>query len=101
MFPHFVTERCKELPDGKKVLKLLKRLHKVPTIHNIIKLENFIQKPVLKYITGDISYEGNKNIDCYKAQEVYPYLIKFFDIDAMMKNAVNEISFWNYVLTLI
>lgn len=93
-----MRELLKEHPKKKEIFKAIKRLNQSPTIRQIYELEELLNAPILKYITGDIEYVGpNDNVDVNSARSIYPYINKFFDIDSMIKSSVHNYNFWHYI----
>lgn len=92
------------IPDyitDEKVIRACNRLNEHPTIKNLIKLEKAASIHILDFIIGDIKYEGPANVDTKDTKQIYPYVNRFFNIDAMIKNSVNNFSFWCHLYNLI
>lgn len=92
-----IRETLKHHIKKKEIMKAIKRLNESPTIKRIYDLEDILHRPVLKYIIGDIEYEGPHDVDVNSARSIYPYIVKFFDVDRMIHAAVKEFNFWEYI----
>lgn len=99
--PSNISKALNDHKNKKEVMHALKRLHQSPTIKHIIKVEEVLQKPVLKYIIGDIEYDGPNDVDVNSAKSIFPYINRFFDIERMIRLAVHEFNFWQYIHDLI